>query len=102
MISLGAASSLAKQVWAIIEFLLPILRGLKDIIKILEEEDPDDDNKNGAKKKEIAVKIILEIYDIVDESTDDDLPIEKETLEKHLDGLIDFLVALFNAFNIFK
>ena len=89
------------RVKKVIGFLLGIVTAIKELVKIVEQEEPDDEQKRGEEKKKIVKELVLLIYDTVDEFVED-LPISREAIENFVDKAIDIIVMLFNALNVFR
>ena len=90
-----------KKAKMIIGFLVGLIQGVIELIKVIENEEPEDDEKRGAQKKKYVIELVLIIYDIVEEVVGE-LPLKRDTVESFLDKAIDVLVTIMNVFNIFR
>ena len=99
--------SLAKQIWEIVSFILPIIPAIKRIAEWIEQlaEEAGENENAGEEKKKIVMNIIMEIYDTIDDVIDEEeesIPISRDNFEKHISNLIDIIVTALNTFNIFR
>jgi len=101
-IMIAKLTNIGTRLWEVIGFILPLLKGIGELANWLEELEPEDGEKYGEEEKNIVIKIVLIIYDIVNELTEEELPLPKATLEKYLGNLIDVVVQVYNLFNIFN
>lgn len=92
-------TSLASQVWQIISFILPLMEAIKRITEWVQELDDEGKEKE---EKDIIKNIVMELYDIINDVTDDDLPIGRETFKRHLGNLIDLTMTVLKVFGIFS
>ncbi len=90
-----------KQAKNVITFLLGILSALKNLIKLVESEEPDDNVKRGEKKKEIVMELIMLIYDTVEDLVGE-LPVKRKVVLGFVDKAIDVVVTLLNVMNVFR
>ena len=77
-----------------------ILTTVKDLVKTFEEDDPDNDEKNGEKKKEAVLETVEVLYDEGEGLVD--LPIGKEKVMSLASKMIDITVNLYNAIGVFR
>lgn len=99
---LSQLSSIGSKVAAVISFIIPLFKGAGEIAKHLEELEPDNNKKYGEQEREIAVDLLMAIYDIINDVTEDDLPIARDTLKKFMGTLVDIAVKAYNLLNIFS
>ncbi len=95
---LAKISGIARTVYDVVMFLLSLLRGIKEIVKLVEEEGPE--NGGGECKKELALEIIGAIYDTLSEIAE--LPVSRERVMAFSNTIIDALVSFYNAINFFR
>ncbi len=87
-----------KQAPAIISMLIALFTGIRDLIRVVEEDGPE--KGGGAEKKDLVLGIIEIIYDLLDNWIS--LPIEKDFILDGADKLIDLIVKFFNLWGLFK
>lgn len=83
-----------------IRVLYELAKEARELVKLFEEDDPDDGQKHGEKKKEAVLGIIEIIYETVDDAVD--LPLETEKVIEAMDKLIEVLVSFYNAIGQFR
>ena len=90
-------SSVAKRIWSIVLFYLPILEGLLAVVELIKREEPDDGKDRDKEEREDIVKIIMIIYDTADEMIDPDeesIPVSREVFKKYVKDLISVVFHL--------
>jgi len=92
--------ALASKVWGVVNFILPVIRGIGDILDYL--EDISEVEEDEERKKKAAIKIVMEIYDIIDDVTEEDLPIPRDTFENHLERLVDVVGEAHRILGVFR
>jgi len=98
MSKLRGLTDLASKIYQILSFLAGLLRGIANIVEVIEELGPD--NGGGESKKELALAIIEEAYVFANKYVD--LPYEKEDVLSTSEKLIDAVVAFYNKINFFR
>ena len=84
----------------VVKFLYEIIKGVRDLVILVEEDDPNDDNKNGEQKKQLVLDLIGTIYDAADEALD--IPMKKETVIDVADKATELFVSFYNAIGSFR
>ena len=85
----------------LIGVLFELAKNVSELVKKVEQDDPEDGNKNGEEKKKLVLKIIGSIYDGA-EDVFKDLPIDKEKVLDISEKLIEAFVAFYNAIGFFR
>ena len=85
----------------LIGVLFELAKNIAEFVKKVEEEDVDNEEKNGAEKKQLVLDIVKAIYDGADEVFKD-LPITQERLLNVADKLIEAFVTFYNAIGFFR
>ena len=87
-----------KSVASYFGVMINVLRTVMKVVDVVEEYDEGD--KNGKKKKELAVKIIGKIYEPIEDFAN--IPISKEKLQETVGDLIDLVVGFYNFVGRFR
>lgn len=83
---------------AVFRFLFEVSKEIMELVQLVEEKDQGEGN--GEEKKNAVLSIIEKMYDAAESFTD--LPIEKDTVLKFADNVIDIVVQLFNMIGFFR
>ena len=84
----------------VVKFLYEVIKNVRDLVILVEEDDPNDDNKNGEQKKQLVLDLIGTIYDAADEALD--IPMKKETVIDVADKATELFVSFYNAIGSFR
>lgn len=99
-------TALAKKVWEIVSFILSFLPAIRRIVEWVESIWKEaGENGDGETKRELAMKVIMELYDIIDDVIDEEeesIPIGREKFKEHAGRLVDIVVYILNTLNIFS
>ena len=79
--------------------IVPLVKGIIELVEIAEDKDFGDE-KNGEKKKKFVLKSIEVVYDTGEEFLE--IPIAKETLLDLTSKLIDVVVEFYNLLGKFR
>lgn len=83
-----------------IKFIWEITKGVRDLVKLVEEDDIEDGEKHGEKKKEAIMEIVEAVYDVANNNLD--IPLDKESVLGLADTLIETFVKFYNAIGKFR
>ncbi|WP_408956248.1 hypothetical protein [Natroniella sp. ANB-PHB2] len=96
----AAVGSGIKSFVGYISVLIPILRSITNLVKVFEEGDPDDENKNGEAKKEAVLDSIEVIYE---EGSDlIGVDVGKDRVMRVAEKFIDIIVNFYNLVGEFR
>ena len=97
---IGALGSKAKSTFDYLTVAVTLLRSVKDLVQVFEEDDPDDSNKNGDKKKQAVLEAVETIYKEGDELVN--FPVGKEKVLSLSEAFINIVVNFYNAIGVFR
>ena len=93
-------AKLSKAGQAII-FLIGILEGLVELLQFFKERD-ESDGDNLEEIEDAITDIMLIIYDVVNNYTEDELPIKKEAVEEFISAVIKTVEKILDVINVFR
>ena len=82
----------------VFRFLLEIVKEVRELMKMVEEDDIG--KGNGEKKKEIVLRIIGNIYDTADDFVE--IPLDRETVINFADNMVEVIHDLFSVIGVFR
>lgn len=95
---LAKLPGIARTAYNVVSFLLTIISAIMELVKLVEEEGPEDGG--GKEKKSAVIKIIIAIYETLDSVVE--VPVPKEKVVAFADKVIEAVVAFYNAINFFR
>ena len=82
----------------VFRFLLEIVKEVRELMKMVEEDDIG--KGNGEKKKEVVLRIIGNIYDTADDFVE--IPLDRETVINFADNMVEVIHDLFSVIGVFR
>jgi len=100
---LGKLTSIGSGIKAFVSYfgvMLTVLESVQELVKVFEQEDPEDDKQNGEKKKQAVLDTIEVLYEEGQEFVGVD--IGKDKVLAVAERLIDIVVNFYNVVGIFR
>ena len=83
-----------------IGFLIGILEGLVELLQFFKErEEGEEDHLEEI--EETVIDIMLIIYDVINNYTDEDLPLSREAVEEFIAAVIKTVEKILDVINVF-
>ena len=83
-----------------IGFIWELVKGIRELVKLVENDDIEDGEKHGEEKKNLILDLIGVVYDAIEQAVG--IPIEKETVKGLADSTIELFVKYYNAIGKFR
>lgn len=85
----------------VMTLLTKLSEHVKDLVKMVEEEDVEDGIQHGEEKKALILQIVEVAYDGILTAIGK-IPLSKDVVLDLAGKLVDAFVSFFNAINVFK